>query len=69
MTGGSSMLAMTLSFPPQRRHTSMSIAKTRLRRCAQEFVEMLQNVQSYFFTADGQLILALKYDSGSMIFR
>jgi hypothetical protein len=42
--GGSSMLALTLSFPPQRRHTSMSIQaseatpkveNTRLRRRAQ----------------------------------
>ena len=35
MTGGSSILAITRSFPPQRRQTSMSIANTRLRRCAQ----------------------------------
>lgn len=35
MTAGSSMLAITLSCPPQRRQVSMSMAKTRLRRCAQ----------------------------------
>jgi len=33
-TRGSSMLAITLSFPPQRRQTSISIANTRLRRSA-----------------------------------
>jgi len=35
MTSGSSMLAITLSVPPQRQQRSISIAKTRLRRCAQ----------------------------------
>jgi hypothetical protein len=35
MTGGSSMLAITRSFPPQRRQASMSMANTRFRRCAQ----------------------------------
>ena len=35
MTAGASMLAMTRSRPPQRRQVSMSMAKTRLRRCAQ----------------------------------
>jgi heat shock protein HslJ len=34
-----------------------------------EFLQMLQNVQSYFFTDEGLLILELRYDSGSMIFR
>ena len=29
------MLAITLSCPPQRRQTSMSMANTRFRRCAQ----------------------------------
>ena len=29
-----------------------------------EFLQMLQNVNSYFFTSNGQLILELKYDSG-----
>jgi heat shock protein HslJ len=33
-----------------------------------EFVQMLLNVNSYFFTSRGQLVLELKYDSGSMIF-
>jgi hypothetical protein len=35
MTAGSSMLAITLSFPPQRAQASMSIPNTRFRRCAQ----------------------------------
>ena len=34
-----------------------------------EFVQMLQNVYSYFFTGNGRLVLELKYDSGSIIFR
>ena len=34
-----------------------------------EFIEMLQNASSFFFTSRGQLIMELKYDSGSMIFR
>ena len=34
-----------------------------------EFIGMLQNVSSFFFTSRGQLIMELKYDSGSMIFR
>lgn len=34
-----------------------------------EFVKMLLEVSSYFFTSKGQLILELKYDSGSMLFR
>lgn len=35
MTSGSSMFAITLSVPPHRKQRSISIAKTRLRRCAQ----------------------------------
>ena len=35
MTSGSSMLAITRSFPPQRLQVSMSMAKTRFKRCAQ----------------------------------
>ena len=34
-----------------------------------DFIEMLQNVSSFFFTSQGQLIMELKYDSGSMIFQ
>jgi hypothetical protein len=34
MSAASSMLAITSSFPPQRRHVSISIANTRLSRCA-----------------------------------
>jgi hypothetical protein len=30
---------------------------------------MLQSVQSFFFTSRGQLIMELKYDSGSMFFQ
>ena len=30
---------------------------------------MLQNVNSFFFTSRGQLIMEIKYDSGSMFFR
>jgi hypothetical protein len=33
--GGASMLAMTRSRPPQRWQVSISMANTRLRRCAQ----------------------------------
>jgi len=35
----------------------------------QLFAKMLQNVSSYFFTSRGQLVLELKYNSGSMIFQ
>lgn len=35
----------------------------------QEFLQMLSQVQSYLFTANGRLILELKYDSGGMEFR
>jgi heat shock protein HslJ len=35
----------------------------------QLFANMLQNVNSYFFTSHGKLVLELKYDSGAMIFR
>ena len=34
-----------------------------------EFIGMLQNASSFFFTSRGQLIMELKYDSGSMIFQ
>ena len=34
-----------------------------------EFIEMLQNVRSFFFTSRGQLIMEFKYDSGSVIFQ
>ena len=35
MTAGSSMLAITLSLPPQRAHASMSMPNTRFSRWAQ----------------------------------
>jgi heat shock protein HslJ len=35
----------------------------------QEFVSMLSNIHSYFFTSRGELVFDLKYDSGSSIFR
>ena len=35
MTSGSSMLAITRSLPPQCRQRSISMAKTRFKRCAQ----------------------------------
>lgn len=35
----------------------------------QAFVRMLQNVRSFFFTSHGELIMELRYDSGSMFFR
>lgn len=35
----------------------------------QLFAGMLANVNAYFFTSKGQLVLELQYDSGSMIFR
>jgi heat shock protein HslJ len=34
-----------------------------------EFVKMLLEVRSYFFTSKGQLILEIKFDSGVMKFR
>jgi heat shock protein HslJ len=34
-----------------------------------DFVKMLENTSSYYFTSKGELILDLKFDSGSMIFR
>jgi heat shock protein HslJ len=33
------------------------------------FIGMLQSVNSFFFTGRGELIMELKYDSGSMFFR
>ena len=33
-----------------------------------EFISMLQNVNSFFFNDNKELIMELKYDSGSMIF-
>jgi len=35
----------------------------------QQFSRMLESVDFYFFTNRGQLVLELKYDSGSMILR
>ena len=35
MAAGSSMAAMSFSYPPQCRHCSMSILKTRFNNCAQ----------------------------------
>ncbi len=35
----------------------------------QEFLSFLSNTDSLFITSDGQLILSLKFDSGSVIFR
>ena len=34
-----------------------------------EFVKMLLEVRSYFFTDEGELILEIKFDSGSIKFR
>lgn len=34
-----------------------------------DFTKMLENVTSYFFTSKGELIIELKYDSGSIILR
>jgi heat shock protein HslJ len=34
-----------------------------------EFLQMLSQVQSFFFTSDGRLILELQYDSGGMEFQ
>jgi len=35
----------------------------------QGFVTMLDQVQSFFFTSDGELVFDLRYDSGSAVFR
>ena len=32
------------------------------------FTKMLNETQNYFFTSKGQLVLGLKFDSGSVIF-
>ena len=49
-----------------------NIAMTRMF-CAgsqeMDFIGMLQNVNSFFFTSRGQLVMELKVDSGSMIFQ
>ncbi len=34
-----------------------------------EFVKMLGEIQSFFFTSKGELVFEFKFDSGSMIFR
>ena len=34
-----------------------------------EFIGMLQSLNSFFFTSRGELIMEIKYDSGSMFFR
>ena len=34
-----------------------------------DFAKMLEQTQSYMFTADGELVLLLKFDSGSVIFK
>lgn len=34
-----------------------------------DFVKMLEGVTSYFFTGKGELVLELKYDSGTVIFK
>ena len=34
-----------------------------------DFAELLENSQSYHFTSRGELVLDLKYDSGSVVFR
>jgi hypothetical protein len=34
-----------------------------------EFLQMLQTVAGYSFTAKGELILALKFDSGTSVFK
>ena len=35
----------------------------------QDYSKMLSKVQSYMFTSKGELVLMLKYDTGSMIFK
>lgn len=35
----------------------------------QDYAKMLSQVESYMFTSNGELVLNLKMDSGSMIFR
>jgi heat shock protein HslJ len=34
-----------------------------------EFSELLANTSSYSFTSRGELVLQLKFDSGSVVFR
>ena len=51
---------------------SENMAMTRMY-CADsqesEFIRMLQNLNSFFFTSRGELIMEIKYDSGSMFFQ
>ena len=62
----------TVTVEKHKIHFGENMAITR-RFCAgsqdMEFIEMLQNTNSFFFTSRGQLVMELKYDSGSMIFQ
>ncbi len=62
----------TVTVEKHRIHFGENMAMTR-KFCADsqemEFIEMLQNASSFFFTSRGQLIIELKYDSGSMFFQ
>jgi heat shock protein HslJ len=62
----------TVAIEKHRMRLGENMAMTR-RFCAGsqelEFIAMLKGVSSYFFTSRGQLILELKYDSGSMFFQ
>ena len=62
----------TVTVKKHKIHIGENMAMTR-QFCAgsreMEFIEMLQNASSFFFTSRGQLIIELEYDSGSMIFQ
>jgi heat shock protein HslJ len=62
----------TVTVEKHKIHFGENMAMTR-KFCADsqemEFIGMLQNASSFFFTSRGQLIIELKYDSGSMFFQ
>ena len=62
----------TVTVEKHKIHFHENIAMTR-KFCEgtqeMEFIAWLKDVSSFFFTSRGQLIMELKYDSGSMIFR
>jgi len=52
MTAGCSMLAITRSFPPHCRQVSMSMANTRLRRCAHDIARCRSLTETAVRSAD-----------------
>lgn len=65
--------SMSGSYEANNEQLSFGEAATTLMFCEdsqeQEFSKLLSEVQAYFFTNKGELILDLEIDTGSMIFR